>query len=73
VGDLARLAEPYFGKAPGDLDGSDGETDADAGDAPAPSEGNAESDPASKPRSGSRFIYSWSPWEESDSLSAERR
>jgi hypothetical protein len=73
VDDLAKLAEPYLGKAPGGKPDETGETGAAVAES-----GNGEAegnDPGAKPKtgSGSRFVYSWTPWESSDALSAERR
>lgn len=73
VDDLANLAEPYFGKAPVAAAASGEGGAVDAGDASEPPAEAGQPDPAPKARSGARFIYSWTPWDTSDSLSAERR
>lgn len=76
---FADLAAPYFGKPPkksSDPDKEEGGT-ADSGEYAAAEKNAAaeKKDPDPKPqtRSGSRFIHSWSPWEDSESLSKERR
>jgi len=73
IDDFAKQAEPYFGKAPnGSADMAENENPSDGDSSEKTAEGN---DPGTKPKtgSGSRFVYSWTPWESSDVLSAERR
>lgn len=69
--DFADLAAPYFGTPP-KKSAVPGEEETAASDEGA---GAEKKDPGPKPqtRGGSRFIHSWSPWEDSDSLSADRR
>lgn len=73
VDDLAKLAEPYLGKAPGAKDDESEATDADDADHAVSAPEGPAAEPKPKTKSGSRFVYSWTPWEDSDSLSSERR
>lgn len=73
IDDFAKQAESYFGKAPNGNAASAEDGNPPDGDSPEKTvEGT---DPGGKPKaaSGSRFVYSWTPWESSDVLSAERR
>ena len=73
VDNMAKLAEPYLGKAPNGAAAKEGVGEIAAGESTTQTEEGKYSGASPKAKSGSRFVYSWSPWEESSVLSAERR